>query len=326
MYLNHTSSFYCGVNTYLQLCASSKVILLVPGFGLNVFILTSLISCLLSRRSKIRSNVAVFILGSTTCNLVNFSLWPLIIHWRTHGRWALGEELCEVMVSVKQLTSSASYHYVSFISFSIYLTVVCDCGRLVNSRALLALELLFPLLPVGLKELIQWVLGSRVKHLDPVNHTCFSYINDRVMRVLTLVKIAVFLPFNLYFYAHVLHTIFKSAKVMHRSQAVNKKLAKVFSVISLITLLAHIPGGIFTLMKEPTVCQEMVEEFLLDLPLFSSPIVLLCMNKELQTHCVTLLKRKPVSCSRKDQTGIKTDEQHKRLTVGETVITTESGM
>lgn len=57
-----------------------------------------------------------------------------------------------------------------------------------------------------------------------------------------LFKIAVFLPFNLYFYAHVLHTIFKSAKVMHRSQAVNKKLAKVFSVISLITLLAHLPG------------------------------------------------------------------------------------
>ncbi|XP_041699645.1 visual pigment-like receptor peropsin [Coregonus clupeaformis] len=324
MYLNHTSSFYCGVNTYLQLCASSKVILLVPGFGLNIFILASLISCLLSRRRKIRNNVAVFILGSTTCNLVNLSLWPLIIHWRTHGRWALGEGLCEVMVSAKQLTSSASYHYVSFISFSIYLTVVCDCGRLVNSRAFLALELLFPLLPVGLKELTQWVLGTRVEHLDPVNHTCFSYINDRVIRVLMLVKIAVFLPLNLYFYAHVLHTIFRSATVMHRSQTVNKKLAKVFSVICLITLLAHLPGGIFTLMEEHTVCQEMVKEFLLDLPLLSSPIILLCMNKELQTHCVTLLKCKPECYGRKDETWRKTEEQQKSLTVGETVVTSES--
>ncbi|CAB1324934.1 unnamed protein product, partial [Coregonus sp. 'balchen'] len=262
MYLNHTSSFYCGVNTYLQLCASSKVILLVPGFGLNIFILASLISCLLSRRRKIRNN-----------------------------------GLCEVMVSAKQLTSSASYHYVSFISFSIYLTVVCDCGRLVNSRAFLALELLFPLLPVGLKELTQWVLGSRVEHLDPVNHTCFSYINDRVIRVLMLVKIAVFLPLNLYFYAHVLHTIFRSATVMHRSQTVNKKLAKVFSVICLITLLAHLPGD---------------------------PIILLCMNKELQTHCVTLLKCKPECYGRKDETWRKTDEQQKSLTVGETVEEAEA--
>ncbi|XP_019901465.2 uncharacterized protein LOC109615708 [Esox lucius] len=264
--------------------------------------------------------------SSTVCNLVNLSLWPLVIHWRTHGRWALGEGLCEVMVSAKQLTSSASFHYVCFISFSIYLTVVCGCGGLVNSKVFLVLEVLFPLLPVGLKELTEWILASRVEHLDTFNHTCFSYINDKVIRVLTLVKIAVFLPLNVYFYAHVLHTIVRSALEMHRSQAVNRKLAKVFSAICLITLLAHLPGGVFTLMNEPTVCQEMVKEFLLDLPLISSPIVLLCMNKELRTPCLTLLKHKAGSHSEKDKSGSETDEQHKSMTTGETFITSGCNM
>ncbi len=240
--MNETSSSLCAVSVYLNLCASSKVLLLVPGFALNIFILVSLVSCLLSQRSKIRSNVAMFVLGSTSCNLVNLSLWPMTIHWRQHGRWLLGSHLCEVMVSAKHLTSSASFHYVSFITFSIYLTVVCGCRHLVNSRLFLALQLLFPLLPVGLKELTLWLLGNHVDHLDPLNLTCFSFINDEVMRALLLVKTVVFLPLSLYFYAHVLHTIVQSAKLMHRSQRVNVRLAKVFSLISLITFTAHIPG------------------------------------------------------------------------------------
>lgn len=240
--MNQTSSSLCAVSVYLNLCASSKVLLLVPGFGLNIFILVSLVACLLSRRSKIRSNVAMFILGSTSCNLVNLSLWPMTIYWKQHGRWLLGSRLCEVMVSAKQLTSAASFHYVSFITFSIYLTVVCGCRHLVNSRVFLALQLLFPLLPVGLKDLTLQVLGSHVDHLDPVNLTCFSFINDEFMRVFLLVKTVVFLPLNLYFYTHVLHTIVQSAKLLHRSQRVNVQLAKVFSLISLITFTAHIPG------------------------------------------------------------------------------------
>lgn len=245
--MNETSSTLCTVSVYLNLCASSKVILLVPSFGLNIFILVSMVSCLLSRQSKIRSNVAMFILGSTSCNLVNLSLWPMTIHWKQHGHWRLGSHLCEVMVSAKHMTSSASFHYVSFITFSIYLTVVCGCRHLVNSRLFLALQLLFPFLPVGLKDLTLWLLHSHVDHLDSVNLTCFSFINDEVMRVLLLVKTVVFLPLSLYFYAHILHTIVQSAKVMHRSQRVNVHLAKVFSLISLITFSAHIPGKYFTL-------------------------------------------------------------------------------
>lgn len=240
--MNETSSSLCTVSVYLSLCASSKVLLLVPGFALNSFILVSLVSCLLSQRSKIRSNVAMFILCSTSCNLISLSLWPLTIHWKQHGRWLLGYHLCEVMVSAKHLTSSASFQYVSFITFSIYLTVVCGCRHLVNSKLYLALQLLFPLLPVGLKELSLWLLGRRVNHLDRVNLTCFSFINDEIMRVFLLVKTVVFLPLNLYFYAHILHTIVQSAKLMHRSQKVNMHLAKMFSLISLITFTAHIPG------------------------------------------------------------------------------------
>lgn len=244
--MNETSSSLCAISVYLSLCGSSKVFLLVPGFGLNIFILASTVSCLLSRQRKIRSNVAMFILGSTICNLVNLSLWPMTIHWRQHGRWLLGSQSCEVMVSAKHLTSSASFLYVSFITFSVYLTVVCGHGHLVNSRAFLALQLLFPLLPAGVKELTLWLLAGRVDHLDPVKLTCFSFINDKVMRVLLLIKTVMFLPLSLYFYAHILHTIVQSAKLMHRSQRVNVHLAKVFSLISVITFTAHTPGKYIT--------------------------------------------------------------------------------
>ncbi|XP_029969960.1 uncharacterized protein LOC115404703 [Salarias fasciatus] len=314
--MNETSPSLCSISVFLNLCASSKVLLLVPGFGLNIFILISLASSLLSGQSKIRSNVAAFVLGSTVCNLVSLGLWPMTIHWRQHGHWLLGSRLCEVMVAAKHLASSASFHYVSFITFSVYLTVVCGRQRLVDSRAFLALQLLFPLLPVGLKELALWLLGRHVDHLDPANLTCFSFINDQAVRVLFLVKTAVFLPLSLYFYAHVLHTIVKSAKVMHRSQRVNVQLAKVFSLISLITFTAHVPGAVFAMMKHSSVCQEMVRDLLLDLPLLSSPIILLCMNKELRNQCVLLLHRNPPNhdAGRKN----KADEQHRTLTTEDT--------
>ncbi|XP_037635915.1 uncharacterized protein LOC119494248 [Sebastes umbrosus] len=298
----------------------SQVLLLVPGFCFNIFILVSLVSCLLSGRCKIRSNVAMFILGSTGCNLVNLSLWPMTVHWKQHGRWLLGSRLCEFMVSAKHLTSSASFHYVSFITFSVYLTVVCDLRHLVNSRVFLALQLLFPLLPVGLKELTLWLLGGHVAHLDPVNLTCFSFINDKVMRVLLLVKTALFLPLSLYFYAHILHTIVQSAKVMNRSQRVNVQLAKVFSLISLITFTAHVPGAVFALTEHLSVCEEMVRDLLLDLPLLSSPIILLCMNKELRNQCLLLLQRNSVNHYMEKKSISKTDKQHNNLTTEEKLI------
>lgn len=46
-------------------------------------------------------------------------------------------------------------------------------------------------------------------------------------------------------------------------------------------------------MNHPSVCQEMFRDLLLDLPLLSSPVILLCMNKELRKQCVGLLQRKP---------------------------------
>lgn len=50
-------------------------------------------------------------------------------------------------------------------------------------------------------------------------------------------------------------------------------------------------GAVFALMNHPSVCQEMIREFVLDLPLLSSPIILLCMNKELRKQCMRLLHR-----------------------------------
>ncbi|KAJ8390084.1 hypothetical protein AAFF_G00110980 [Aldrovandia affinis] len=321
--MNRSLSSFCDVTVYLNMCTFSKVLLLVPGLALNVFVLAALASCILGGRSRIKKNVATFILGSATGNIVNLALWPLTMHWRAHGRWALGHTLCEVMVSVKHVTSSASFHYTAFISFSIYLTIVCGWSRAVDRKAFLALQLLFPFVPVLMKELGQRLLGSGVDHLDEVNHTCFSFINDKAMQILMLVKIVVFLPLNLYFYVHILHTIFRSAKEMNRSQAANKRLAKIFGVISLITVMAHIPGvrtdkrrdheerllgarrdgtassleegGVFSLLAEQKVCLETVMEFLLDLPLLSCPIILLCMNKDLRDQCVLILQRKACS-------------------------------
>ncbi|KAK2903993.1 hypothetical protein Q8A73_010650 [Channa argus] len=309
--MNETSSSLCAISVYLNLCASSKVLLLVPGFGLNIFVLVSLVFCLLSRQNKIRSNVAMFILGSTSSSIINLSLWPMAIHWKLHGRWLLGSHLCEVVVSAKHLTSAAYFHYVSFIIFSIYLTVVCGCRQLVNSRLFLILQLFLPLLLLGLMELTLWLLGSTVNHLDPVNLTCFSYINDKAMRVIFFGRAVLFFPISLYFCAHILHTIVKSARLMHRSQRNNVHLAKVFSFISLTTFMAHIPSAVFALMEQPSMCHEMVTDLLLDLHLLSSPIILLCMNKELRNQCMFLLQRKPTD------RYMEKEEQMETLQVGE---------
>ncbi|KAK2849316.1 hypothetical protein Q5P01_009150 [Channa striata] len=290
--MNETSSSLCAISVYLNLCAFSKVLLLLPGFGLNIFILVSLVFCLLSRQNKIRSNVAMFILGSTSSSIINLSLWPMTIHWRLHDRWLLGSHLCEVVVRAKHLTRAAYFHYVSFIIFSIYLTVVCGCRHLVNSRLFLTLQLFLPLLLVGLMELTLWLLGSSVNHLDPVHFTCFSYINDKALRIVFLGRAVLFFPMSLYFCAHILHTIVTSARLMHRSQRNNVHLAKVFGLISLTTFVAHIPGAVFALMEQPSICHETVTDLLLDLPLLSSPIILLCMNKELRNQCLFLLQRK----------------------------------
>ncbi|KAA8589069.1 hypothetical protein FQN60_010414 [Etheostoma spectabile] len=138
------------------------------------------------------------------------------------------------------------------------------------------------------------------------------------MRVILLVKTAVFLPLSLYFYAHILHTIIQSAKVMRRSQKVNVHLAKVFSLISLITFTAHVPGAVFALMAHLSVCHEMVRDLLLDLPLLSSPIILLCMNKELRNQCVLLLQRKHTNHHLERKSSSKTDEQPRSLSTGVT--------
>ena len=247
--MNHSCA--CCIAVYLQLCATSKVLLLVPGLVLNVLVLVSLTSCILRRKTKIKRNVATFILSSTTSNIINMTLWPMIINWRGRGQWVLGQTLCEIMVKVKHLTSSASFHYTSFISFSIYLTIVCGWSRVVDHKVFLALQSLFPFVPVLIMGLTQHLLGNGVDHLDEVNQTCFSYINDRAMRILILVQIVAFVPLNLYFYAHILHRTFRSAKQMNRSQTSNKRLAKTFGVISLITVMAHIPGKNFSIY---TVC------------------------------------------------------------------------
>lgn len=71
-------------------------------------------------------------------------------------------------------------------------------------------------------------------------------------------------------------------------------------------------------MEHTSVCQEMVRDLLLDLPLLSSPIILLCMNKELRNQCLLLLQRHPTDHYMEKKSISKTDEQHKSLTTGET--------
>lgn len=77
-------------------------------------------------------------------------------------------------------------------------------------------------------------------------------------------------------------------------------------------------GAVFALMKHQSVCQEMVRDLLLDLPLLSNPVILLCMNKELRNQCVLLLWRDTSSLymeKRKDpKSGRAAREAEEKLT------------
>lgn len=77
-------------------------------------------------------------------------------------------------------------------------------------------------------------------------------------------------------------------------------------------------GAVFALIDHPSVCQETIRDLLLDLPLISSPIILLCMNKELRNQCVLLLQRN--SSDHYMEKVRKTNEQLNILTAGETNI------
>lgn len=85
----------------------------------------------------------------------------------------------------------------------------------------------------------------------------------------------------------------------------------------LCTTLCKI-GAVFALMNHPTVCQEMVRDLLLDLPLLSSPIILLCMNKELRNQCMLLLQRNPASHYIKCKTRKSVQQTSVIRTCGET--------
>lgn len=72
-------------------------------------------------------------------------------------------------------------------------------------------------------------------------------------------------------------------------------------------------GAVFALMDHPSVCQEMVRDLLMDLPLLSNPIILLCMNKELRNQCLLLLFRHTSSPAWGRQWITPADEQHRKL-------------
>ena len=77
-------------------------------------------------------------------------------------------------------------------------------------------------------------------------------------------------------------------------------------------------GAVFALMEQLSVCQEMVRDLLLDLPLLSSPVILLCMNKELRNQCLLLLQRSSANHYTGRKALSQSDEQHKSLTAGKT--------
>lgn len=76
-------------------------------------------------------------------------------------------------------------------------------------------------------------------------------------------------------------------------------------------------GAVFALMDHPSVCHEMVRDLLLDLPLLLSPIILLCMNKELRNQSLLLLQRNPTDLYMKERSISKTDEHHKSFNTEE---------
>ena len=81
-------------------------------------------------------------------------------------------------------------------------------------------------------------------------------------------------------------------------------------------------GAAFSLMERPSVCQEMVRDVLLDLPLISSPVILFCMNTELRNQGLLILRCR-VGMSERGHTAVKWSqslEQHRSLS---TVVNTQ---
>ena len=77
-------------------------------------------------------------------------------------------------------------------------------------------------------------------------------------------------------------------------------------------------------MERPSVCQEMVRDVLLDLPLISSPVILFCMNKELRNQGLLILRCR-VGMYERAETSVKWSQsldQHRSVTNGESVINT----
>lgn len=82
-------------------------------------------------------------------------------------------------------------------------------------------------------------------------------------------------------------------------------------LLSSSTVMAS--GAVFAVMDHPCICQEIVQDLLMDLPLLSNPIILLCMNKELRNQCVLLLCRHTSSPLWGRQWITPADQQHKKL-------------
>ena len=81
-------------------------------------------------------------------------------------------------------------------------------------------------------------------------------------------------------------------------------------------------GAAFSLMDRPSVCQEMVRDVLLDLPLISSPVILFCMNKELRNQGLLILRCK-VGMYERGDTSVKWSQSLRSLTNGESVVKTQ---
>ncbi|OCT67471.1 hypothetical protein XELAEV_18038768mg [Xenopus laevis] len=278
MIFNDTA--FCDVDIYFQFCAFVRSVLIFPGLVVNSLILMSVIMCLNSKKNRIKSSIVAYVVGSTAFNIANLLSWPLMIDWRIYQKWRFSSPVCELMVYVKQIASTVSFYYVSCISFSIYIAIVFG-HKIVDHKLFTIFQLFFPCLVLMTEEMIEHILGWKFSHYDNVYETCFTIINDQTMKIRMLFKILLGLPLTAYFYLHILLTIFRSAQVMKRSQATNRKLAKTFSFICLITFIAHIP--------DKNICLETATEFLFDLPIFTNPVILFCMNKELRVQCKKLL-------------------------------------
>ncbi|KAM4696089.1 uncharacterized protein WCC33_014820 [Rhinophrynus dorsalis] len=310
MLFNDTT--FCDVDIYFQFCASVRSVLIMPGLIINFLILISVIMCVNSKKNCIKSSIVAYVVGSTAFNIVNLLSWPLMIDWRIYQKWRFSSPVCELMVYVKQTASTISFYYVSCISFSIYIAIVFGY-KIVDHKLFTVFQLFFPCFVLITEEVIEHLKGWKDSHYDTVYETCFTIINDQAMKVRMLFKILLGLPLTAYFYLHIILTIFRSAQTMRRSQATNKKLAKMFSSICLITFLAHVPGGILPLIADKNICLETATEFLFDLPIFTNPIILFCMNKELRMQCMKILggRKRVRSGSQSNHLFVTTEDSQK---------------